>query len=307
MARKSITDQQLLDGLRWMEQAIGQVSQKEYCRRMKVSEDLLRGRFGSWLVMRARAGLTPVRLKPHCRIQPGELLDALRCAAENNPSIKQYDFCRLVGVSQTTILRNFGSWNSMRQRIGLPPARRGTAKPFTREEVIAELRRQVAEFGNQISSFDFYRRAPFGVAVVGRLFGSWTALQQSQGLKSTRKRLKISIHRLMEDLRRLEEKLRYFPSFDEIARYSRYSIATYQRRFVHVWRIEIAYERHMLYRECQRRFDHLINDAPDEYYTREPREDVRMKANGEMPANVIKRKRGRFQRNRYIPDMNGAL
>lgn len=179
--REKITNEQLLDALRWMEQATGRVTQAEFCRRMKLTRNLIVHRFGGWLAMRRAAGLEGTPLQPGCRIDADELVAELRRRIQHNSGITQQEFCRAAGVSFTTIYRRFGGWNQLRALVGLPPKHhRGYV--YTREDVLEQFRRLLKIHGPRMTRTQFFQSGGVAESVVARLFGSWGKLREAMQL-----------------------------------------------------------------------------------------------------------------------------
>lgn len=185
-----------------------------------------------------------------------QLLEALREFEGDGPPVTMGEFCQRTGYSTTLLRGRFGLWNIMRRLAGLPEiptARRSRTRAWTREAVVAELRRMVDERGPRITFRQFCRQTGIGRTVFDRLCGSWRTLREELGLPDNSPQRRFSDDELLEDLDRLVRHFERLPQVPEIARYSRFSPDAYRLRFGKKQELRKALEKYRVRRELSRR------------------------------------------------------
>lgn len=293
--RERYTKEELIDALQLMERARGRVSEREFCERMEISLSMIDRKFRNWSGMRAAAGLDTSRMPLAPRIDSNELLDRLRCEIRDRGEITQTEFCRVAGISESTIARRFGSWGRLRRILGLSIPRQGTGNGHTPDELREMFRRALKKFGRTMTQDQFCHDAGISLPVIRRCFGAWSTLRKEFGLGMNRARNKYTCEQLLAELDRVYMKLGYFPIHKEIDRHAIYSSTTYYKRFGRVWRVEAALATYRLVKEYERR-KRIVVKTTDDHYTRrlEPVDDWVL-SDG-RPHRPIRRKPGRRRR-----------
>lgn len=125
-------------------------------------------------------------------------------------SLSTADFRQRARVGLTTIRRRFGGWKEALEAAGLghlyneiPPARvsRVRARTWSREQLIAELRRVVAKCGGGTVTVDQFRdHALVGPDAVRRRFGGWAQALRAAGLEPANHGRRYSDQECFENL-----------------------------------------------------------------------------------------------------------
>ncbi len=81
--------------------------------------------FGNWTSLRTELGLSPEAPRARNKLTLKQLQQKLReVIAEQGENISELRFCKLSGISGSTIARRAGSWGELRMSLGLSPRAR---------------------------------------------------------------------------------------------------------------------------------------------------------------------------------------
>ncbi len=102
----------------------------------------------------------------------------------------------------------------------------------TDSELIADLKRVVAETGKSPTVDEYNERGEYNASTLARRFGKWTKALELAGLEQTRSPINIPNEELFANLEGVWTKLGRQPKYEEMrAPFSKYSSGTYERRF----------------------------------------------------------------------------
>ena len=127
------------------------------------------------------------RLLPSC----GELRRV--AALVGQPYLTEAAFNKHSKAHSTSIRKRFGKWHECLARAGLEYRYSGrslpkriSGRPYTDEEMIAELQNVSAKIGTELLTVAFFNRhAEMGAECVRRRFGSWGAALKAAGIAIT--------------------------------------------------------------------------------------------------------------------------
>lgn len=101
-----------------------------------------------------------------------------------------------------------------------------------RDEVIAEIKRVASLLGrDRVSVSEFRRHGKVGTDLVAARFGTWNKALEAAGLVPIEEFKRIDDGDLEEEFRRVHAKLGKVPTYNEFRLESRFSPATYKKRF----------------------------------------------------------------------------
>lgn len=177
----------------------------------------------------------------HHNVSDEELLNDLRRVAEllktDNLSISQYQ--NHGKYNPSTISRRFGSWRKSIKKAGLSLTKTGAKHEFCEGDALFfDDMRLVAKKLNKeyITGGDYKCHGRFSISAMLKRYGSWDAILEMAGLKSTPYRLgkgkEISDEELFQDLERVWIKLGRQPTINDVKN-GEFSFAqnTFTRRF----------------------------------------------------------------------------
>lgn len=119
-----------------------------------------------------------------------------KLVAEQGEDVTLAEFTQATGISITPICRLFGSWSRLRRAVGLSHRGKSDATAvLTHEQVREKLTEAVLTHGESITLEQFLCVAGISATPIYHLFGSWTALQESVGLRSRWDRVRASQQR----------------------------------------------------------------------------------------------------------------
>ncbi len=99
-------------------------------------------------------------------------------------------------------------------------------------ELINDLKRVAKELNKEsITIHDYNQYGKYHATTLTRRFNSWFRCLELADLKMSRSPLNISDEKLFEDIERVWILLGKQPSYQNMSKYSQYSIGTYERRF----------------------------------------------------------------------------
>jgi hypothetical protein len=221
-------------------------------------------RFGSWGAFREAAGL-PRRAKRG--YSAAELLEKGRAAYEAiGCNMGAHDFERHSGVSPTTVIRHFGSWAEFRAQVGHP---RNPGNPklrrYTREGILASLRRTVERVGETLTLKEFLQRTGLPGPTFYRHFMTWPEARECVDLPGhVKKRTRYTDEFLLGDLHDVAVQLRRTPRREDYEAYGKASVETLLKRYGPEWKdVQDRYARFVEYqrafptRTIERRFADL--------------------------------------------------
>jgi len=172
MKRTLPSDEQLIAAVRELEDERGRIRLHEFCREMGISRSTVAARFGSWNGLREHAGLPPARSGSRSNhYTQGEILQAFeQCVRRNGSDVTLARFSRETGICGHTVRRYFGSWQGLRDRLGVSTSR--TRRPrYTDDELRADVQ-EVAKFvGERLSWRDLERYGKYSVGTYYRRLG----------------------------------------------------------------------------------------------------------------------------------------
>lgn len=137
--------------------------------------------FGSWSDALIQAGIDPFKSQ-EARYTNEELLNILRGYYEVNGHLSMEDY-KESGQKPTsaTIVRRFGSWGNAMREAGLEMDK--VEKRYTREDIIAEIRRCYEENGKKVSvNLYLYGEYKPTLTTINKVFGSWKKAVAAAGL-----------------------------------------------------------------------------------------------------------------------------
>ena len=95
--------------------------------------------FGNWKNLRTELGLTPEAPRARNKLTLEQLQKTLReVIAEQGENISELKFCKLTGISGSTIARKAGSWGELRMSLGLVPRAR-IPQRYSDQDLILDL------------------------------------------------------------------------------------------------------------------------------------------------------------------------
>lgn len=115
-----------------------------------------------------------------------------------------HEFCRLSGISQSTVVARFGRWLLFKKRLGYGENRPKVLSGPTREELIQRLKNVAKQVGERVTLSEFQRQTGISATVVYSRFRSWTELREQAGLTPRMRTQKwFSKQALLADMCRL--------------------------------------------------------------------------------------------------------
>lgn len=166
-----------------------QMTLRQFCKAQGISPTKIYGNFTSWNELRHAAGLTPqarrAARKSAVADRRNELIRAVREMAQTagtNLTLRQ--FTQTLGIPVSQVYWDFASWRELRAAAGLPRSinRSAAASIHTRDSLLAELRRVVADTGPEVSLAEFSRLTGISSHPIERNFGNWPSMRQAAGL-----------------------------------------------------------------------------------------------------------------------------
>ena len=189
-----------------------------------------------------------------------ELLERVRqLDAEREGRLTLLDFCRITGVSESTIHRWFGGWNGLRARAGLArPRRIGCGASYSAQTLIEKLRALQAT-GRRLNEREFCEQARVSPSTIQRYCGGWRHLCAAAGMKPPPPPgPSFRMIDLCLDLHGLVCLLCRFPTLEDIDQHARYPAEVHLRAF---GSYEAMCQQYEQFGEWMR---NLLADQPDE-------------------------------------------
>jgi hypothetical protein len=120
------------------------------------------------------------------------------------------EFIRETGISITPICRLFGNWSGLRQAVGLSPrGQKDSPAVSTHQQLRDKLLEAVQVYGESITLEQYLTAAGISATPIYHLFGSWTALQESVGLRPRRLSTRLASNCPRQMLRQVDEVMQH--------------------------------------------------------------------------------------------------
>lgn len=226
--RKEWNEEEIVAGLRRLEKELGHVPRRkevDQCEYLPVSLTIIR-KFGPWAEILEMAGFEPtVHFVTNREKTPEAIIRNLKRFADElgrTPTNRELGFCHYL-PSNTTIVREFGSWNGALNAAGLrlnPKCRGGRRVYWTDERILESLR----EFYERIGRVPY--RSAFGKAysfefpsysTVTKKFGSLKNAVIKAGVEEfCERKARWTDEEILEGLRAFCKEIGHTPSYDEL-------------------------------------------------------------------------------------------
>ena len=157
--------------------------------------------------------------------------------AKGRDWLTRTEFVKESGVSLKQILKYFDKWNEAVIAAGLVPlgssGRPGKQRGLSEEELIERIKATAMTLGkNTLTVPEFKAQTGISGSPIYRLFKNWNEALEKAGLqRNPNYNLRIPDDDLFEDYFRVTSELNRFPTYNEFARRSKYSIGVYEHRF----------------------------------------------------------------------------
>jgi AraC-like DNA-binding protein len=130
--------------------------------------------------------------------------------ARHGEGVTLDEFIRETGISITPICRLFGNWSGLRQAVGLSPrGQKASPAVSTHEQLREKLLEAVQVYGETITLEQYLTAAGISATPIYHLFGSWTALQESVGLRPRRLSTRLARNCPRQMLRQVDEVMQH--------------------------------------------------------------------------------------------------
>jgi len=183
--------------------------------------------FGSWENAKRAAGFGEARPS---QISREELINELQRVAAECDGVPSIQDMRSDGeYSVSTYYRRFESWQNAQLASGFQPNDPETE--VSDEELIEELQRIAEEIGRQPTVEEMNEQGTYWGSTYQDHFGSWEDALDAAGFDESPKRPRIEREALLEEVRRVAEKIESEPTFGEMREHGKFAVTTYQRRF----------------------------------------------------------------------------
>ena len=149
-------------------------------RETGVGTTTIQTRFGGWLELREAAGLPRKKSGlQRARVHTFESLQTLlrEQVRQVGPHLTEIEFCHRAQVSSTTIQRYCGSWQKLREAVGLK-ARPRRRREWSETDLLFELHRVAQKVAALPTVADLVRESRISVPVFYSRFGSLARLRQ---------------------------------------------------------------------------------------------------------------------------------
>lgn len=181
--------------------------------------------FGSWNEALEVAGFC---INRQGQLSDGDLIEELRRLAGEVGHTPSYDDMAETGAFSPGVYETrFGSWNEAVEAAELEP---NEYHNIPEGELVDEIRRLANELGHTPNNTDMTESGEFSCGAYHRCFGSWNAALEAAGHEPNN-RCNIPDDELLEELRRLAEKLDRTPHRKDMADQGEFSPSVYSRRF----------------------------------------------------------------------------
>lgn len=132
-------------------------------------------------------------------------------------------------IAATTYYNRFGSWQDALEAAGFEPRDPDSRVP--KDDLLAELTRVAETHGAPPSAPDMDEHGEHWASTYRRRFDSWNAAVAAAGYDPQPESTTISEETLLEEIRRLADKLDERPTFRDMEVDGNYSASTYVRTF----------------------------------------------------------------------------
>ncbi|MBW3539277.1 MAG: hypothetical protein KY476_03330 [Planctomycetes bacterium] len=222
----------LVQALQWAAKERGEdISLWDFCQLARVTDQLIKDRFGSWGRLRASVGLPPPAGRPQI-YDDAEIIAAVRqLAAEAGPHITFAMLHQRIGISTSTVHSRFGGWSKLCEAAGVAVRTLGRRSRHTPESLLQALIGLLKSGRTRISRCDFSRQTGISKDAILSHWGSWSALREAAGLSPQEvSRPRFSDDDLLAEFDRVMRKLGRFPSEREFDAEACCAMFTLRRR-----------------------------------------------------------------------------